>query len=395
MSLLPPTDKRRQTYTEQNTYYRRAFVDAHNLVSSGLKPRKYLVTISDETESYPDKDPEIEDRFSRMERGTDLVFFMVVNRMVNFKIYDLSPSFTPTPSPIPTYTPIPTHTATPTKTPTSAPTSTPTETPTPTRPPNTPTPTLTPTDTPLPIASIRLVDENGRDVTRITLDKEGKGRDAIVTSKRKFRWEVPNGIKAYPEQTVCTFANEDPAEVVFEESGFFRIRAYRNLYNEHKGQALLLKLPYVNQSGSRDFHKKELANSVGTNFMAVLFRILVIGILLGGAVFLVIYFLAPKEAAITIRRSPWSNDPYKIVLNQVTPETSIPMHSAEVSNGKNPYKLSFDGLVVQFIDTQKGVNRELPTNVGYELAFNDQSGNTLTFDFMVHIRKKWPWSSNG
>ncbi len=398
MSLLPPTDKRKETYFEQDTYYRKAFVEAHDLVSAGLKPRKYLVTISDETESYVGKDPKVEDNFIRMERGTDLVFFMVVNRIVNFKIYDLSPSFTPTPSPVPTVTPTPTHSPSPTPThthspvPTHTPSPLPTGTPTPT---HTPTPIVIPTDTPLPIASIRLLGENNRDVMRITFGKEGKGRDAVVISQRKFRWDVPDGITAYPEETICTFANEDPVDVLFEENGYFRVRAFRNAFNKHKGQALLLKLPFINQSGNKDFHEKELANSVEINVLSLFFRLLVIVILLGGATFLVIYLLAPKEATITIRRSPWSNDPLKVVLNHLTPETSIPMHGSEASSSTSPYKLSFDGNVVQFIDTQKGINRELPTNVGYEYAFNDQAGNTLTFDFMIQIRKKWPWFSNG
>lgn len=369
LSLLPPINQRQTTYFEPWTYYRKAFVKAYDEVSKGTRPHKYLITISDEVESGRDKNSEIENRYNHLERTTNLIFFMVVNNMVNLRIYDLTP-----PTPTPTNTQTPTNTPTPTATPTPAPTSTSL--------PDTPTPTNTPT--PLPITEIQLKNENNQKVSRILLNQKGKGHDTIYTSIR-LRWEVPNDIEAFPEKTTCSFADQTPIQVLFEDEGFFRIKLKRMVYFDHKKQKVQIKFPFINQEGSEDFFSLEKEVYLKTDPSGIIFAILTIVIIIF-AVFIVRYLLSSPKALVEIKQPFGESQPIKIVLDLKEREKPIPLGQ------ENQYKLNFDGVNVNFIDMKTNQKKRLLVNQVQKISLDYLYGKTEKHEFRVKLIR-WPWSA--
>lgn len=365
LSLLPPINQRQITYFEPWTYYRKAFVKAYDEVFKGTSPHKYLITISDEVESGRDKNSEIENRYNRLERTTNLIFFMVVNNMVNLRIYDLTP-----PTPTPTNTPTATNTPTPTSTPTF------------TSLPDTQTPTQTPT--PLPITEIQLKNENNQKVSRILLNQKGKGHDTIYTSIR-LRWEVPNDIEAFPEKTTCSFADQTPIQVLFEDKGFFRLQLKRTEYYDHKKQKVQVKLPFINQEGSEDFFSLEKELYLKTDPSAILFAILTIIIIIF-AVFIVRYLLSSPKALVEIKQLFDESQPIKIVLDHKEREKPIPLGQ------ENQYKLNFDGVNVHFIDMKTNQKKRLFVNQIQTISLDYPYGKTEKHEFRVKLIR-WPWSA--
>ncbi len=375
--LLPSANNPAAIYTENDTYYRRAFVRSFEIAQSMNAGRRYLMTVSDETESIVTKDPEVEDRYNQLMKQCPLVFYMLVNRWVELRIYDLSPPPTRTPTQIPSPTPTltPTHTPTPvpSHTPIPTETSSPSQTPSPTDTPfftftPAPTTTSTPTNTPLPVKEIQLLDSRGKPVSKITFEQKGKGKTAEMESMVGLTWKIPGSITAYPDQTACLFGKNDPVDVVFHADSSFSLKVSRSVFNSQPNRTKLeIKLPYTDGDGTRTVWSLSLPYQVKGGFLGILSGIVFILIILGAIGIGVFFLIAEKVADIQLLNMDGNESTRTVTLKR----------GDQYLVGNTGIRIDFDGNSLRVIDPSGNVK---PVPFQQQYALHRTSGQTISLN---------------